>query len=203
MATKLSLMDRLRIEGRVWSLDQQLYDLPRKRRIATRREVRSNLVSAAQSVGTRQALTNLGTSRELAEEYLTAQFGPAPRASWMAAAVFLLTAVLILTSILFDAAQAFADGLVAASPHASGVFSWPGIGYLQIRGPLHDGQRPRRVRRRRDDSAGLRPARPRRRRRRPSVATASQMAPQLNRCGGQAGVMAARRAPLRGMKEWI
>lgn len=131
MPTKLNLMDRFRIEGRVWSLDQQLYDLPRKRRIATRREVRSNLVSAAQNVGTRQALTNLGTSRELAAEYLTAQFGPAPRASWTAAAVFLLTAVLILTSILFDAAQAFADGLVAASSHASGSFSWSGIGYLQ------------------------------------------------------------------------
>ena len=60
MPTNLTLVDRLRIEGRVWALDQQLYDLPRKQRIATRREVRSNLVSAAQSVGTRQALQTSG-----------------------------------------------------------------------------------------------------------------------------------------------
>lgn len=131
MPTNLTLMDRLRIESRVWALDQQLYDLPRKQRIATRREVRSNLVSAAQRVGTRQALTNLGTTRQLAEEYLTAQYGPAPRASWLSAGIFLMTAVLVLTSILTDAANAFADGLIAASPDATGAFSWPGVAYLQ------------------------------------------------------------------------
>ena len=131
MPTNLTLVDRLRIEGRVWALDQQLYDLPRKQRVATRREVRSNLVTAAQSVGTHQAMANLGTTRQLAEEYLTAQYGPAPRASWWSAAIFLLTAVLVLTSILSEAAQAFADGLLAASPDATGQFSWPGIAYLQ------------------------------------------------------------------------
>jgi hypothetical protein len=131
MPTKLLIMDRLRIEGRVWALDQQLYDLPRRQRVATRREVRSNLVSAAESVGTRQALTNLGTTRQLAEEYLTAQYGPAPRASLWSAGIFLLTAVLVLTSILSEAAQAFADGVLAASPDATGTFSWPGIAYLQ------------------------------------------------------------------------
>jgi hypothetical protein len=131
MPTNLTLLDRLRIEGRVWALDQQLYDLPRQQRIGTRREVRSNLVSAAQTVGTRAALANLGTTRELAEEYLTAQYGPGPRASWLSAALFLMTTLLILTSILTDAANAFADGLVAASPHTTGTFSWPGIGLLQ------------------------------------------------------------------------
>jgi hypothetical protein len=131
MPTNLSPLQRLRIEGRVWALDQQLYDLPRKQRIATRRDVRSNLVSAAQTVGTGAALANLGTTRELAEEYLTAQYGPAPRASWLSAAVFLLTTVLLLTSILTDAANAFGDGLVATSPDATGTFSWAGIGFLQ------------------------------------------------------------------------
>jgi len=131
MSTNLTLLDRLRIEGRVWALDQQLYDLPRKQRVATRREVRSNLVSAAQSVGLREAFANLGTTRELAEQYLEAQYGTAPRASWMSAAVFLLTAVLVLTSIFTDAARAFADGLLATSPQATGTFSWHGIAYLQ------------------------------------------------------------------------
>jgi hypothetical protein len=131
MPTNLTLLQRLRIEGRVWALDQQLYDLPRQQRIATRRDVRSNLVSAAQTVGTRAALANLGTTRELAEEYLTAQYGPGPRASWLGAAVFLMTTVLILTSILTDASNAFGDGLVATSPHATGTFTWSGISMLQ------------------------------------------------------------------------
>ena len=142
MPTNLTLLDRLRIESRVWALDQQLYDLPRKQRIATRREVRSNVVSAAESVGTRTALTNLGTTKQLAEEYLQAQFGPAPRASWLSAAVFLLTGVLLLTSLLTSAAQAFGDGIVAASPHATGHFSWPGIAHLQtgVEYTLRDGR---------------------------------------------------------------
>jgi hypothetical protein len=142
MPTRLTLADRLRIEGRVWALDQHLYDLPHKQRVATRREVRSNVVSASQSVGTRTALANLGTTRQLAQEYLTAQYGPAPRASWWSAAAFLLTATLILTSILFDAARAFADGLLAASPHATGQFQWPGIAHLQshVEYTIHDGK---------------------------------------------------------------
>jgi hypothetical protein len=142
MPTNLTFWDRLRIEGRVWALDQQLYDLPRKRRIATRREVRSNLTSAAQSVGLRRALANLGTTRELAEEYLEAQFGPSPRASWTGAALFLLAGVLVLTSLLSDSAQAFADGLLAASPHATGGFTWSGIALLQsdVEYTVHDGR---------------------------------------------------------------
>ena len=131
MTHKLSIVDRIRIESRVWSLDQQLYDLPRKQRIATRREVRSNLVTAAQSVGTGQALANLGSTRQLAEEYLQAEFGPAPRASWLSAAIFLLTAALVLTSIFTDAAHGFADGVRAANPNAAGTFHWSGIAYLQ------------------------------------------------------------------------
>ena len=131
MATNLTLLDRLRIEGRVWALDQQLYDLPRRQRIATRQEVRGNLVTAAESVGTGEALANLGTTRELAAEYLTAQYGPAPRASWLSAAVFVLTAVLLLTSILTDATNAYSHGLIAASPNATGTFHWPGLDILQ------------------------------------------------------------------------
>lgn len=131
MATNLTLLDRLRIEGRVWSLDQQLYDLPRRQRIATRQEVRGNLLSAAETVGTRDALAHLGTTRELAAEYLTAQYGPAPRASWLSAAVFLLTTVLILTSVLTSATNAFSNGLLAASPNVTGTFHWQGLGLLQ------------------------------------------------------------------------
>ena len=73
----------------------------------------------------------MGDSGTLAAEYLEAELGPGPRHSWMAAGVFLLTAVLLLTSVLFDAADAFGDGILAGNPDADGTFTWPGIGYLQ------------------------------------------------------------------------
>ena len=56
MAHKLTWSDRLRIERVVWMLDQRLYDIPRESRLAHRREVRLNLLSAAQDIGTRAAL---------------------------------------------------------------------------------------------------------------------------------------------------
>jgi hypothetical protein len=48
--------DRIRIERLVWSLDQQIYDLPRGQRVAVRREVRANLLDAAHDVGAGEAL---------------------------------------------------------------------------------------------------------------------------------------------------
>ncbi len=49
----------------------------------------------------------------------------------MAAGVFLFTTAALLTSVLFDAADAFGDGILAGNPDAEGSFTWPGIGYLQ------------------------------------------------------------------------
>ncbi|MGZ5380218.1 MAG: hypothetical protein ACXWD8_20300 [Mycobacterium sp.] len=131
MSHPVNWIDRLRIERAVWALDQRLYDLPRKSRIAKRREVRTNLITAAHDVGTRDALGHLGDSRQLAAEYLSAELGDGPRHSWVAAAVFLLTAQLVGTSLLSDAALAFGDGVTAAKPDATGTFTWTGIGYLQ------------------------------------------------------------------------
>jgi hypothetical protein len=131
MAHQVTWIDRLRIERAVWSLDQRLYDLPRRSRVAKRREVRQNLLSAAADLGTRPALARLGSSAELAAEYLDAELGTGPRHSWLAAAVFLLTAQLILTSLLADAARAFADGIHAADPTATGTYTWSGISHLQ------------------------------------------------------------------------
>jgi hypothetical protein len=39
--------------------------------------------------------------------------------------------VLVGTSLLTDAAVAYRDGILAANPHATGTFTWNGIGYLQ------------------------------------------------------------------------
>ena len=100
----------------MFSLDQRLYDLPRKVRVARRRELRANLLEAAQDVGAAAALRDLGDGSALAAEYLEAELGRGPRASWSAAGVFLFTTVLLLNSVLFDAA---------------GTFTWAGIGLLQ------------------------------------------------------------------------
>lgn len=131
MPHNVSWFDRMRIERVVWMLDQRLYDLPRRSRIDKRREVRENLRAAASDIGTREALARLGNSRELATEYLTAEFGDGARPSWIAAGVFLFTGVLVGTSLLTDAAIAYRDGILAANPHATGTFTWNGIDYLQ------------------------------------------------------------------------
>ena len=128
MSHDVNLVDRLRIERVVWSLDQRLYDLPRKTRVARRRELRDNLLAAAHDVGTAAALRDIGDSGTLAAEYVDAELGPGPRHSWIAAGILLLTASLLLTSVLFDAADAFGEGILA---DASGTFTWPGISLLQ------------------------------------------------------------------------
>ncbi len=131
MHNDVNLLDRLRIERVVWSLDQRLYDLPRKTRIERRRELRTNLLAAARDAGTSTALRDVGDTGSLAAEYLNAELGPGPRHSWTAAGVFLLTSTLLLMSVLSDAADAFGDGILAGNPDAGGTFTWPGIGYLQ------------------------------------------------------------------------
>jgi hypothetical protein len=131
MAHPLSWIDRLRIERVVWLFDHRLYDIPRDARIAHRREVRQNLQTAAQDVGATTALRNLGNSAQLAAGYLAAEFGDRPRHSWMAAALFAATSLLVMTAILADAANGFAAGVVAAAPHATGSFHWGGLSLLQ------------------------------------------------------------------------
>jgi hypothetical protein len=125
----IGVLDRLRIERLVWMLDQQIYDLPRERRIATRREVRANLLEAAADVGTSAALRRLGGSRRLAEQYLAAEFGDQPRHSWIAAILAAGYTPLLLNYLLSEATNAFTDGVRAA--HASGTFTRDGVAYLQ------------------------------------------------------------------------
>lgn len=127
----VSLIDRARIERVVWTLDQRLYDLPRASRIAIRREVRQNLLSAAHDVGAREAVRQLGGTAELAAGYMTAEFGEGPRHSWIAAAVFLTAFPLVLMALLGEAVSGFADGVTATDPQATGSFTWHGVSYLQ------------------------------------------------------------------------
>jgi hypothetical protein len=124
-------LDRLRVERLVWLLDQQLYDLPRPSRVAIRREVRDNLREAAADVGTTEALRRVGGSRELAQRYLTAEFGDGPRHSWIGA-LYAFTAVpMVLVFFLDSAARGFRDGITALDPQATGAYLWQGVSYLQ------------------------------------------------------------------------
>jgi hypothetical protein len=131
MARPLTWFDRLRIERVAWTLDQRLYDLPRRARVAHRREVRQNLLTAAQDVGTSVALRNLGTTSQLAAAYQAAEFGDRPRHSWTAAGVWAATSMLVVTAILADAANGFAAGVAAGDPHVTGTFHWGGLSALQ------------------------------------------------------------------------
>jgi hypothetical protein len=142
MSQKVGWIDRLRIERVVWLLDQRLYDLPRRSRIEKRREVRENLRAAAHDVGTTDALRHLGNGRRLASDYLSAEFGDGPRHSWIATAVYATAVPLLINGWLGDASNAFAHGVTAANPHASGTFTWSGIAYVQdtLTFTFHDGQ---------------------------------------------------------------
>jgi hypothetical protein len=133
MPHSLTWRDRARIERVVWALDQRLYDLPRASRIATRREVRQNLITAARDVGAGTALKQLGGTRELASEYLTAEYGEGPRHSWIAACLVLAGVPLVLIALLGEAALGFGHGITAAYPHATGTFAWDGVSLLQTR----------------------------------------------------------------------
>jgi hypothetical protein len=131
MANTLTWIDRLRIERVVWTLDQRLYDIPHGARIAHRREVRQNLLSAAQEVGTTAALRNIGSTAQLAAAYLAAEFSDRPRHSWTAAGLWAATSMLVVTAVLADAANGFATGISAANPHTTGTYHWGGLSLLQ------------------------------------------------------------------------
>jgi hypothetical protein len=131
MTHPIGIADRLRIERATWAIDYRLQDLPRRTRIAKRRELRTNLRAAAEDVGARQAVRQLGDLRRLAADYLDAEYGEvARRPSWTAAAIALLVvdaAMLVLSAVV---TSVFRAGVVAADPHASGPFHWHGLPYL-------------------------------------------------------------------------
>jgi hypothetical protein len=131
VSRSLSWIDRIRIERLVWALDQRLYDLPYRSRIACRREVRQNLLAAARDVGTTQALRRLGSSYQLAREYLTAQYGAHPRHSWIAAAYAAGATPLLLNFFMSEQTSGNQAAITSASPHLTGTFTVPGISYLQ------------------------------------------------------------------------
>jgi hypothetical protein len=131
MTRSPTLTERLRIERAVWLLDARLQDLPRRLRIEKRRELRQNLLAAAEAIGARGAVSRLGDQRALAAGYLAAEYGErSRRPSWSAAAAWIVVVDLGMMLVDHVASSAFRSGVAAAAPHANGVFHWPGVSYL-------------------------------------------------------------------------
>jgi hypothetical protein len=131
MPAPRTTFDRLRIERAVWSFDYRVQDLPRRSRITKRRELRDNLRAAADEVGARRAVRQLGDLRGLAADYLIAEYGDLSRPpSWTAAALALLVVDLVMIFVGHVATSAFRAGVIATAPHATGTFHWHGIPYL-------------------------------------------------------------------------
>jgi hypothetical protein len=123
--------DRLRIERLVQALSQRLYDLPHRRRIACIREVRQNILAAAQETGTAEALRRLGGADELAREYLDAEYGHRLRPSWITASIVCILIPSLFQFFLTEAAMGNQAAITAVDPHATGTFTVTGIEFLQ------------------------------------------------------------------------
>ncbi len=131
MTTTLTWHDRLRLEQAVWAVDRLLQDLPRKSRVAKRRELRDNLRSAAEDVGAGVAVRQLGDRRQLAAGYLAAEYGDwQARPSWTKAAAAAVLYYVLLSWLLEAGSSAFRAGILAGQPRAAGTFSWNGVPYL-------------------------------------------------------------------------
>jgi len=125
----LTWMDRMRIERAVWSLNSYLRNLPRKSRIAKRRELRVNLRAASADVGANEALRRLGNVHAMAVEFLATEYGgPAP--SWIVATYVLFIAYYFMVWIVNARIDAFKVGAIAANPHLTGTFHLTGVAYV-------------------------------------------------------------------------
>lgn len=90
-----------------------------------------DLRAAADEVGTRQAIRQLGDLHGLAAGFLDAEYGDlSKRPSWTAVAIFLVVADVALLIVGHVGANAFRAGVLATNPSITGTFHWHGIRYL-------------------------------------------------------------------------
>ena len=128
MSGTLIWTDRLRIERAVWTLNSYLQTLPMRSQAAKRRELRVNLRAASADVGTKEALRRLGNVRTIAADYIVGEYG-GPGPSWKAA-ICVLPAFVFMFWLSNARIDAFKGGVIAANPHATGLFHWHGVAYV-------------------------------------------------------------------------
>lgn len=114
----MNLLDRARIEKAVQSYDfwLDLRGAPWRRRRGLRRELRANLLAAAEHIGSREAVDRVGSTRLMAAEALPLR-AERPRWSTGFAVALVAAAVVVLVELL--AALAWVDGVIAADPRSS------------------------------------------------------------------------------------
>ena len=114
----MNLLDRARIETAVQSYDVwlDLRGAPWRRRRGLRRELRANLIAAADHVGSREAVDRVGSTRLMAAEALPLR-ADRPRCCTGFAVSLVAAAVVVLVEFL--AALAWIDGVIAANPQGS------------------------------------------------------------------------------------
>ena len=181
MPDTLSLVDRLRIERVVWSLDQRLYDLPRTSRIAKRREVRENLQVAAAHVGVAHAIRQFG-------QHPTACSGVSRRRIWRRASAGLagcggisLYGAAVLYRLPRGGGQCVRRWHQGCGPWCDRNFHVERPGLCARRGDLHLRQRQGLLFWRRMDAVRLGVVGYRNHLRRPAVARCVALAPPPNR----------------------
>lgn len=126
----LTLIDRLRIERAVWTVDAYLSVLPQRRQRAIRRELRANLRASAAAVGSRAAVRDLGGLRRLSIDYLSAEYRGRPWPSLFKGLVWVVAAEALLLTAWLEAFSSYRDGLAAAGA-APGNYTveWPLFGF--------------------------------------------------------------------------
>ena len=126
---KRTFGDRLRIELAILRIDWELDGrIPWRVRRRLKSELRSNLIAAAESVGAKAAVSQLGDLRALATSYLDIYRGrvDARRGAW--AAVITYAAIQVLAVAVF---LAFQSGIVAGGGHGGSYELLPGFGPFQ------------------------------------------------------------------------
>jgi hypothetical protein len=133
----MPLIDRLRIERAIWTLDALVQSLPGRSRRAIRREMRANLRAAGAEVGGREAVRRLGSLRRVAIGYLEAEYGEGrPRPHWLKAMFWVLAVEAVVLMVTFVGHSAFMSGVEAADRHPDGTYVWHGLGWLGVAGDV-------------------------------------------------------------------
>ena len=130
----MNLIDRLRIDRTVWTLDAYVQSLPGRNRKAIRQELRANLIAAAADGGTRAAIRRLGPVRRLAVHYLENEYGDRARPRWLRGTLWAVAVGLAILFLAFVGHAGFLAGIEAADAHPEGAYPWRGLTLLGVSG---------------------------------------------------------------------
>ncbi len=125
MNRPMTLVDRLRIERVLWTVDILIYDIRTARRRTIRRELRANLRAAARDQGVGAAIRQLGPLRQLARGYVDAQYGEgALQPRWLSGAWWLFVCALVIEGLILASFSSYIAGVSAGNPGANGIYVW-------------------------------------------------------------------------------